>query len=76
MYGRCNKSRLQIPNLLLYQTIKTTSFYEDEFPQASFLKWGYYIQAQCILLFLDTICKKDEYFKDFTILPFEFIVIK
>lgn len=60
--------------LITLSDLKTTSFYEDEFP-SSFLKWGYYIQAQLYTFILDTICKKDEYFKDFTILPFEFIVI-
>lgn len=60
--------------LITLSDIKTTSFYEDEFP-GSFLKWGYYIQAQLYTFILDTICKKDEYFKDFTILPFEFIVV-
>lgn len=54
--------------------VKTSSSYEDEFYN-SFLKWNYDIQARLYWRVLYNIIKDDLYFKDFTILPFQFLVV-
>lgn len=54
--------------------LKTTSGYEDEFYH-SFIKWNYDIQARLYWRALYETVKKDSYFKDFTILPFQFLVV-
>ena len=53
---------------------KTTHANEEDF-KSSFMTWGYHIQANLYSYILEEICKKDEYFSQFTILPFKFIVI-
>lgn len=54
--------------------LKTTG--KDEyFFDYSFIEWRYYIQATLYTYILKDRIKKDEYFKDFTINPYEFIVI-
>ena len=54
--------------------LKTTSKKEERFAE-SVLDWDYYIQATMYTqILLDNILK-DEYYKDFKILPFKFIVI-
>lgn len=54
--------------------LKTTGKSEEIFPQ-SFVTWNYYLQATMYSFILKTLCSRDPYFKDFTILPFLFIVI-
>lgn len=54
--------------------LKTTGKSEEEF-EHSFEDWCYYLQASMYSYILREICKKDDYFKDFTILPFKFICI-
>ena len=54
--------------------LKTTSKMEYEFPQ-SFITYRYGIQAQLYYYLLTSILIKDEYFKDFKVEPFKFIVI-
>lgn len=54
--------------------VKTSSSYEDEFYN-SFIKWNYDIQARLYWHVLHNILKEDSYFKNFTILPFQFLVI-
>ena len=54
--------------------VKTTSSYEDEFYN-SFLKWNYDIQARLYWRGLYMAIKEDPYFKDFTVLPFQFLVV-
>lgn len=53
---------------------KTTSADERDFKN-SFVKWNYYLQASLYTQILKAICTADEYFKDFTICAFTFIVI-
>lgn len=54
--------------------LKTTGHSEEAF-QSSFLTWMYYLQGTLYPDILQTIIKDDEYFKDFTILNFRFVVI-
>jgi len=54
--------------------LKTTSTYEDEFYR-TFLFWNYDIQARLYSKVLREVISKDEYFKNFTILPFQFLVV-
>lgn len=54
--------------------LKTTGKNEEEF-EASFLSWSYWIQANMYSQILLWNIEQDEYFKDFTILPFIFVVI-
>lgn len=54
--------------------LKTTSKNEDSF-QDSFIKWRYDLQATLYSFILQRIIEKDEYFKDFILLSFDFIVI-
>lgn len=54
--------------------LKTSSHFEDEFP-LSFVTWGYSIQARLYWRLINENIKRDDYFKDFTVLPYKFIVI-
>lgn len=54
--------------------LKTTGKDEEKFCH-SVLDWNYYIQANMYSQILLDVISKDEYFKDFSILPFKFIVI-
>lgn len=54
--------------------LKTSSHYEDEFYK-SFIDWSYMIQAREYYRVLEDNLKKDDYFKDFTILNWHFIVV-
>lgn len=54
--------------------LKTTSGHEDEFYR-SFIKWNYDIQARLYWRALYNAIKDDPYFKEFTVLPFQFLVI-
>ena len=54
--------------------LKTSSLPEEQFVTA-FWKWKYYIQASLYKYILETVCSQDDYFKDFTIQPFKFVVI-
>lgn len=54
--------------------LKTTGKDEHEFYK-SFIDWKYYLQGTMYTAILQDVISKDEYFKDFTILPYEFIVI-
>ena len=54
--------------------LKTTGKNEEEFSK-SFLDWSYWIQSNMYSQILARLCMEDDYFKDFTILSFRFIVI-
>lgn len=54
--------------------LKTTGKNEELFDH-SFIDWSYWIQSNMYSQVLQHVCSKDEYFKDFKILPFKFIVI-
>ena len=54
--------------------LKTTSMPEENFASA-FWMWKYYIQASLYKYILEQVCSQDDYFKDFTIHPFKFVVI-
>lgn len=54
--------------------LKTSGKKEEKF-ELSALDWDYYIQATMYTQILLDVISKDEYFKDFTILPFKFVVI-
>lgn len=53
---------------------KTSSFKEYKFPLA-FVKFNYQIQARLYYRVIRDVLARDEYFKDFTFLPFQFVVI-
>lgn len=55
--------------------LKTSFHFEYEFPK-SFLDWNYQIQARQYYRCLEDTIKKDEYFKDFKINNYQFIVVK
>lgn len=54
--------------------LKTTGKYEEEF-ESSFLMWRYDLQATLYWYILWSTCQKDDYFKDFKVLPFKFVCI-
>lgn len=54
--------------------LKTTGKDEEKF-EDSFIQWLYMLQGTMYSQILKDILSKDEYFKDFTILPYWFIVI-
>lgn len=54
--------------------IKTMKDPAYMFPK-SFVRWGYWIQAQLYTALLEELVKDDPYYKDFTIDPFEFAVV-
>lgn len=54
--------------------LKTSSKKEWDFPK-SFIEWLYPIQAQLYAEILRQNIEKDEYFKDFKIVPYRFIVV-
>ena len=54
--------------------LKTTGKPEEEFMD-SFLHWRYDIQGKLYSYILQEVISKDEYFKDFTIEAYQFIVI-
>lgn len=54
--------------------LKTTGHPEEEF-ESSFTTWRYDIQAKLYSYILQQCLNKDEYFKDFKIQPYQFVVI-
>ena len=54
--------------------LKTSGHAEEDFEQ-SFITWRYFIQAQLYTYILQQVINKDEYFKDFKIVHYSFIVI-
>ena len=60
--------------IILPIDLKTTSFPEYDFPKR-FLENHYDIQSRLYWRILEEITKKDDYFKDFTIGAFRFIVV-
>lgn len=54
--------------------LKTSSNKEWDFPK-SFIKWGYWIQAQLYWYIINQNIQKDEFFKDYKLLNYRFIVI-
>lgn len=54
--------------------LKSTGKSKDEF-EKSFIQFGYYLQATMYTQILKDVISTDEYFKDFKILPFQFLVI-
>ena len=54
--------------------LKTSSHKEYEFFQ-SFVEWSYWLQAGEYAAILKANLEKDEYFKDFKIMPYRFIVV-
>ena len=62
-------------NKLIYPIdLKTTGHPEEEF-ENSFVQWRYDIQAKLYTYILQECIKKDDYFKDFKIQDYQFIVI-
>ena len=54
--------------------LKTSSHYEDEFYK-SFTQWRYDIQGRLYWRLIKEAASKDDYFKDFTVLPYKFVVV-
>ena len=54
--------------------LKTSSHKEFDFYK-SFVKWRYSLQAILYSRVIKHVCSQDEYFKDFEILPYRFIVV-
>lgn len=54
--------------------LKTSSHYEDEFYK-SFIQWRYDIQGRLYWRLIKEAAAKDEYFKDFKVLPYKFVVV-
>lgn len=54
--------------------LKTSSHYEWDF-QDSFTQWSYFIQARLYWRILKANMMKDDYFKDFTLADYRFIVV-
>jgi hypothetical protein len=54
--------------------LKTTGKSEEEF-ENSFEDWRYYLQSSMYSYILRELCKKDDYFSDFKVLPFVFVCI-
>ena len=54
--------------------LKTSGKPEEQF-EKSFLEWNYWIQGSSYPTILSEALLKDDYFKDFYLLPFQFIVI-
>lgn len=74
---RCMYDRLQVNHTqktIQPLDLKTTGKDEEEF-EHSFLAWSYWIQSSMYSQILRWVCDMDDYFKDFTILPFKFVVI-
>lgn len=61
-------------HLIIPIDLKTSSHYEEGFDE-SFEQWRYMIQAQLYSYILKQNIEKDDYFKNFTIAPYRFIVI-
>lgn len=54
--------------------LKTSSHYEDEFFK-SFIDWMYHDQARLYSLAIKAAVEQDDYFKDFTMMNYSFIVV-
>ena len=54
--------------------LKTSGKPEEQF-EKSFLEWNYWIQGSSYPTILSEALLKDDYFKDFYLLPFQFVVI-
>lgn len=54
--------------------LKTSSHKEYDFPK-SFVKWNYWIQAQLYAELLKQNIAKSDYYKDFKVLPYKFVVV-
>lgn len=54
--------------------LKTSGHYEDEFPK-SFIQWSYAIQARLYWRLIRQAMDNDEYFKDFKLEDYTFIVV-
>ena len=54
--------------------LKTSSHYEDEFYK-SFIQWRYDIQGRLYWRLINETVSKDDYFKDFKVLPYKFVVV-
>jgi hypothetical protein len=52
-----------------------TSFKKEYDFYKSFIEWSYNIQCRLYVRILEAVIKNDEYFKDFTILPYKDIVV-
>lgn len=62
-------------NKIIYPCdLKTSSHYEWDFPK-SFIQWRYFQQAKLYSRILSDNLKKDEYFKDFKVENYRFIVV-
>lgn len=60
---------------IIYPIDLKTSGHPEEIFDQSFLTWRYMIQAQLYSYILKEVIKKDDYFKDFKIVHYSFIVI-
>lgn len=54
--------------------LKTTSDHEDEFYR-NFIKWNYDIQARLYWQAVHRLIQSDDYFRDFRVRPFQFLVV-
>jgi len=67
--------RVDHKNKLIFpRDLKTTGENEEHF-EHSFLKWCYFIQGELYTAILKQILSNDEYYKDFTVMPFGFLVV-
>lgn len=60
--------------LIIPCDLKTSSHYEDEFYK-SFVEWRYDLQARLYANLIKTAIENDDYFKDFKMLNYHFIVV-
>ena len=60
---------------IVYPCDLKTSFKPEWRFYKSFMEWGYWIQAQLYWYLIRQTMDKDEYFKDFKIQPYQFVVI-
>ena len=60
--------------LIIPCDLKTSSHYEDEFYK-SFIDWSYHIQARLYAKLIKAAIEADDYFKDFKMLNYHFIVV-
>ena len=74
---RCMFDALKVDHankIIMPIDLKTTGHPEEEF-ESSFFKWKYYIQARLYTYILKQNLEKDDYFKDFNVLFYRFVVI-
>lgn len=74
---RCMLDAVQVNHqkkIIIPVDLKTTGKNEEIF-EHSFIEWCYFIQAELYAAILKEIIQQDDYFKDFSIQPFRFVVV-